>query len=100
MHRLLNGQGLEIGQGLLAQAAVAGTGLHHHCRPELVWFRRLVILGWVQKAPQLLDVVHSLVEERAGPRFVLTGSSARKLRHGAANLLGGPTSAGALPTAR
>jgi hypothetical protein len=25
-------------------------------------------------------VVHSLVEERVGPRFVLTGSSARKLR--------------------
>jgi hypothetical protein len=55
MHRLLNGKGLEIGQGLLAQAAVAGTGLHHHCRPELVWFRRLVILGWVV---WLLSPVH------------------------------------------
>ena len=48
-----------------------------------------VVVDEVQKAPQLLDVVHSLVEERPELRFVLTGSSARKLRHGAANLLGG-----------
>jgi len=48
-----------------------------------------VVIDEVQKAPQLLDVVHSLVEERPELRFVLTGSSARKLRHGAANLLGG-----------
>ena len=39
-----------------------------------------VVIDEVQKAPQLLDVVHSLVEERDVPRFVLTGSSARKLR--------------------
>jgi len=48
-----------------------------------------VVIDEVQKAPQLLDVVHALVEERPDLRFVLTGSSARKLRHGAANLLGG-----------
>ena len=48
-----------------------------------------VVVDEVQKAPQLLDVVHSLVEERPELRFVLTGSSVRKLRHGAANLLGG-----------
>jgi predicted AAA+ superfamily ATPase len=48
-----------------------------------------VVIDEIQKAPQLLDVVHSLLEERPGLRFVLTGSSARKLRHGAANLLGG-----------
>ena len=56
-----------------------------------------VVIDEVQKAPQLLDVVHSLVEERAGPRFVLTGSSARKLRHGAANLLGGRLVAAQMP---
>ena len=56
-----------------------------------------VVIDEVQKAPQLLDVVHSLVEERAGPRFVLTGSSARKLRHGAANLLGGRLVAAHMP---
>ena len=48
-----------------------------------------VVIDEIQKAPQLLDVVHALLEERPGLRFVLTGSSARKLRHGAANLLGG-----------
>jgi hypothetical protein len=62
-----------------------------------------VVIDEVQKAPQLLDVVHRLVEERPELRFVLTGSSARKLRHGAANLLSGrllaehmPPSAGPL----
>jgi predicted AAA+ superfamily ATPase len=48
-----------------------------------------VVIDGIQKAPQLLDVVHGLVEQRRDLRFVLTGSSARKLRHGAANLLGG-----------
>ncbi len=46
----------------------------------------LVVIDEVQKAPQLLDVVHALVEEQPQLRFALTGSSARKLRHGAANL--------------
>lgn len=49
---------------------------------------KLVVLDEVQKIPQLLDEVHRLIEE-AGIRFLLTGSSARKLRHGAANLLAG-----------
>jgi predicted AAA+ superfamily ATPase len=48
-----------------------------------------VVIDEIQKAPQLLDVVNALLEERPGLRFVLTGSRARKLRHGAANLLGG-----------
>ncbi|MFM9102970.1 MAG: ATP-binding protein, partial [Cyanobium sp.] len=48
-----------------------------------------VVIDEIQKAPELLDVVHALLEERPGLRFVPTGSSARKLRHGAANLLGG-----------
>lgn len=42
-----------------------------------------VVNDEIQKAPQLLDVVHALVEQRRDLRFVLTGSSARKLRHGA-----------------
>ena len=56
-----------------------------------------VVIDEVQKAPQLLDVVHSLVEERSDLRFVLTGSSARKLRHGAANLLAGRLVAAQMP---
>jgi predicted AAA+ superfamily ATPase len=47
-----------------------------------------VVIDEVQKLPALLDEVHRLIEER-GMRFVLTGSSARKLKRGHANLLGG-----------
>lgn len=47
-----------------------------------------VILDEVQKVPALLDEVHWLIENR-GIGFVLCGSSARKLRRGHANLLGG-----------
>jgi len=47
-----------------------------------------VIIDEVQKVPQLLDEVHWLIENR-GISFILSGSSARKLRRGKANLLGG-----------
>jgi len=58
---------------------------------------RTVVIDEIQKAPPLLDVVHALVEEQPGLRFVLTGSSARKLRRGAANLLGGRLVAAHMP---
>ncbi len=48
-----------------------------------------VVIDEIQKAPALLDVVHDLAESDKRLRFVLTGSSARKLRRGAANLLAG-----------
>ncbi|GAH49017.1 unnamed protein product, partial [marine sediment metagenome] len=47
-----------------------------------------VILDEVQKVPQILDEVHWLIENK-GFRFILCGSSARKLKRGKANLLGG-----------
>ena len=47
-----------------------------------------VILDEVQKVPQVLDEVHWLIENK-GLRFILCGSSARKLKRGKANLLGG-----------
>ncbi|MDP8258674.1 MAG: AAA family ATPase, partial [Candidatus Aadella gelida] len=47
-----------------------------------------VILDEVQKVPQILDEVHWLIENM-GLRFILCGSSARKLKRGHANLLGG-----------
>jgi predicted AAA+ superfamily ATPase len=50
--------------------------------------RPFVVIDEVQKVPALLDEVHWLIENR-GARFVLCGSSARKVRRGAANLLGG-----------
>lgn len=49
---------------------------------------RWVILDEIQKLPQLLDLVH-LGIEKYHKLFVLTGSSARKLKRGAANLLAG-----------
>ena len=47
-----------------------------------------IILDEVQKIPPILDEVHWLIENR-GLRFVLCGSSVRKLKRGKANLLGG-----------
>jgi uncharacterized protein len=49
---------------------------------------RPIILDEVQKVPGVLDEVHWLIEHR-GLRFILCGSSARKLKRGRANLLGG-----------
>ncbi len=57
---------------------VAGTP-----RPEVV------VIDEVQRIPELLTVVHSLIEKRRELRFVLTGSSARKLRRGGVDLLAG-----------
>ena len=47
-----------------------------------------IVIDEVQKIPALLDEVHWLIEN-SGVKFALCGSSARKVRHGAANLLGG-----------
>jgi len=47
-----------------------------------------VIVDEVQKVPSLLDEIHWLIENR-GLHFILCGSSARKLKRGKANLLGG-----------
>ena len=49
----------------------------------------LVIIDEVQKLPSILDEVQLLIDRDKKLRFVLTGSSARKLRRGHANLLGG-----------
>ena len=48
----------------------------------------IIVIDEIQKVPALLDEVHWLIENR-GQSFLMTGSSARKLRRGAANLLGG-----------
>ncbi len=49
---------------------------------------RPVVIDEIQKMPSLLDEVHRLIEDK-GTKFLLTGSSARKLRKGGVNLLGG-----------
>ena len=48
----------------------------------------LVIIDEIQKVPQLLDEVHRLIQKK-GLRFILSGSSPRKLKRIGANLLGG-----------
>jgi len=49
-----------------------------------------VVIDEIQKVPALLDVIHGLIEnDRVPQHFVLTGSSARKLKAGGANLLAG-----------
>ena len=66
----------------------------HLLREELLAVRdesllmRPIVLDEVQKIPLILDEVHWLIENR-GLSFILCGSSARKLKRGHANLLGG-----------
>lgn len=50
--------------------------------------KRWIVIDEVQRVPSLLNEVHALIEDH-GYRFALTGSSARKLRRGQANLLAG-----------
>jgi predicted AAA+ superfamily ATPase len=51
--------------------------------------KKVVVLDEIQKVPQLLEVVHSLMEEKRGLQFILTGSSTRKLKKAGVNLLAG-----------
>ncbi len=55
---------------------------------ELTPKERIVVIDEIQRLPILLNEVHRLIETH-GIRFLLTGSSARKLRRGGVNLLGG-----------
>jgi predicted AAA+ superfamily ATPase len=51
--------------------------------------RPVVVIDEVQRVPELLNVVHELIESGGGRTFILTGSSARKLRRGGTDLLAG-----------
>ena len=62
--------------------------------PELIRQRltdrdELIVIDEIQKLPSLLDEVHTMMERRPALRFILTGSSARKLKRKGVNLLGG-----------
>lgn len=48
-----------------------------------------VVVDEIQRVPELLPVIHTLIETDRNLRFVMTGSSARKLRRGGFDLLGG-----------
>ncbi|MCY3931342.1 MAG: DUF4143 domain-containing protein [Acidobacteria bacterium] len=51
--------------------------------------RRPIVIDEVQRAPGLLPVVHQLIERDKSLRFVLTASSARKLKRTGVDLLAG-----------
>ncbi len=50
---------------------------------------QVIIVDEVQKVPELLSAIHHLIEENKALQFVLTGSSARKIKRKDVNLLGG-----------
>ncbi len=60
----------------------------HRLEEELAPEDRFVVIDEIQRLPELLNEVHRLIEKRR-VNFLLTGSSARKLRRGGINLLGG-----------
>jgi len=55
-----------------------------NARPDIDW----VIIDEIQKVPKLLNLVHKTIES-GNIRFILTGSSGRKLKRGVSNLLAG-----------
>jgi uncharacterized protein len=65
------------------------SGRPESIRQSLTEADRIVIIDEVQKLPLLLDEVQAVLLERPDVRFILTGSSARKLKRGGANLLAG-----------
>lgn len=68
---------------LSARPSLLREELHNHTDID-----RPVIIDEIQTLPVLLDEVHALIEENM-IKFILTGSSPRKLRRGGYNLLGG-----------
>jgi len=76
---------------LLADVFLKVSQRPHVIREELQTRRgnvSPVIIDEIQKLPLLLDEVQAMIEEKKY-RFIVTGSSARKLKHGGGNLLAG-----------
>lgn len=48
-----------------------------------------IIIDEIQRVPELLSIVHSLIEQKLNKKFILTGSSARKLKRAGVDLLAG-----------
>lgn len=51
--------------------------------------QQIVVIDEVQKVPELLSAIHSLIEEKLNRKFILTGSIARKLKRTGIDLLAG-----------
>lgn len=69
---------------VFAEYASRPSLLRERCQDQ----KGLIVIDEIQKLPALLDEVHWLIENK-GLSFLMTGSSARKLRRGHANLLAG-----------
>ena len=51
--------------------------------------KRIIVIDEIQKVPELLSVIHMLIEKKQGWQFILTGSSSRKLKRTGVDLLAG-----------
>ena len=51
--------------------------------------KTIIVIDEIQKVPQLLSLIDSLIEEKHGWQFVLTGSTSRKLKRTGVDLLAG-----------
>jgi len=51
--------------------------------------KKIIVVDEIQKVPELLSAIHSLIEDKPKIRFILTGSSARKLKRSGTNLMAG-----------
>lgn len=72
------------------ELSIAPQRLHERLQSIAPGKKSWVILDEVQRIPRLLDIVHQqLAQSTPRWKFALTGSSARKLRRGQANLLAG-----------
>lgn len=83
----------EFPESILIDLLKTDTFAEYAVRPALLRERfgeqrGLVIIDEIQMVPDILNEVHWLIENR-GVSFLMTGSSARKLRRNKANLLGG-----------
>lgn len=94
IHRLLDGQRVWV----ISLLDLATEAIYNR-DPDLL-YKQLsvnysdfdwVFIDEIQKAPALLNVVHRAIESREfkSPKFAMTGSSARKIKKGSANLLAG-----------
>ncbi len=51
--------------------------------------KKSIVIDEIQKVPALLSLIHAIIEEKKGLQFILTGSSARKIKREGGDLLGG-----------
>ena len=56
---------------------------------QAVSIQKTIVIDEIQKLPELLSLVHLIIEEKKGHQFILTGSSARKLKRSGVDLLAG-----------